>query len=1082
MTFSPDSDLLYVSYFRWWDAAITFPGEYIWDLRSQEPLEVETDADGYPAPYAMFTAGHMLRFGMEARHRPNHGYRLIRNPDQPLKLAKHDIQHIRKKAPGLVRRYLSLWKQTRDKAWADAQLHDYREMRRTGGDAGGWLDNMNETYIENRILIHRVLKSDRVACPIVEQALTGKIPALAVETGEAPQVTRIEVSANRRLFKIESGETVPIGVPGLIAGNAFAQTDQSGRYLVSGHTDGTIRLWALDTGAQVAHQKICSTEVVAASPVAAKPAETDMQAPDGARPPWPRGLALCEGKRPILVDFKDGTARSVSDFVSHLAARIQTSERGNLALVHNHMSYRTVNLDIAQVIDLAVETPIYRSRWQAKDEWSFQHAVTAASLDGRHAYFAGRSIPLERGKLVDETLSEEKNSEIHLNHGRQVADQVANGPGPDGTSNTTELDAFQLPGSQQLISLTHSLDESQEGYLVLSQVPEFRTVLQVHDDDLFDASVIGAAGSDVVLVGHDDGKISAYSVPALKLIGSQVAHDSPIAGISRSPNRERVVTTSHDGTIFLWRWSSTANRLVKIASMHGLPEGEWLTITPDGFFGGSPPAGSMINVVRNADVSSVSQLFEHLHRPDLLEELLKGDPERKYKDAASKLNLARILESGPAPRLKLLDKKTERAGGTVRISVRLSDQGGGIGSRLVWRVNGIVQGTVTPQELSGDAKTLEGKSVTIAQTLRVDPSSSNRIEVTAYNLAELVTTPPLKITVESFGTTRDERPRMHVLAIGVNRYRMPDYELRHAVNDAKKLSQALQVIGSTLFSGVTVSTLTDEEVTRDNIAAKFNELSAAGHPSDVFVLFLAGHGKSVAGRYYYYPQSIDFSAGHNVEEHGIGQDAWQQWLAKLPMQKTLLIIDTCESGSATSLVRGAFAARRTAMNQLQYATGHNIIAAARAAQPAYEGYKDHGVLTYALLEAFSEDGATRNDKIMLFELAARVGERVPEITRSLFGIAQWTRPKLSGDNFPIGLRQAAAALFGKPGIDKTPTHVVIRAAAVREQPSSLSMQIAELVPGTQVRVIKFAGEDWAVVARDGQQIGYLPAGALARLQ
>jgi hypothetical protein len=35
--------------------------------------------------------------------------------------------------------------------------------------------------------------------------------------------------------------------------------------------------------------------------------------------------------------------------------------------------------------------------------------------------------------------------------------------------------------------------------------------------------------------------------------------------------------------------------------------------------------------------------------------------------------------------------------------------------------------------------------------------------------------------------------------------------------------------------------------------------------------------------------------------------------------------------------------------QLEHATGQNLIAASR--QAAFEGYKGHGVLTYALLEA-----------------------------------------------------------------------------------------------------------------------------------
>jgi len=37
------------------------------------------------------------------------------------------------------------------------------------------------------------------------------------------------------------------------------------------------------------------------------------------------------------------------------------------------------------------------------------------------------------------------------------------------------------------------------------------------------------------------------------------------------------------------------------------------------------------------------QFYDHLHRPDLVEELLKADRQGKYKSAARRINLERIL-------------------------------------------------------------------------------------------------------------------------------------------------------------------------------------------------------------------------------------------------------------------------------------------------------------------------------------------------------------------------------------------------------------------------------------------------------
>ncbi len=114
------------------------------------------------------------------------------------------------------------------------------------------------------------------------------------------------------------------------------------------------------------------------------------------------------------------------------------------------------------------------------------------------------------------------------------------------------------------------------------------------------------------------------------------------------------------------------------------------------------------------------------------------------------------------------------------------------------------------------------------------------------------------------------------------------------MKDTLKFSKALELVGSTLFAKVETTTLTDEQVTESAIAAAFDRIGADAKPGDVFVLYLAGHGKSIEGRYYYYPQTLDFKAGQNVETHGIGQDKWQAWLAKVGhVQKSVLILDTC---------------------------------------------------------------------------------------------------------------------------------------------------------------------------------------------
>src|SRR5262249_3563298 len=135
-------------------------------------------------------------------------------------------------------------------------------------------------------------------------------------------------------------------------------------------------------------------------------------------------------------------------------------------------------------------------------------------------------------------------------------------------------------------------------------------------------------------------------------------------------------------------------------------------------------------------------------------------------------------------------------------------------SRIVWRVNGKTSGNLSPNELAGAGTPSAGRAVTLTEIFRVDPGQINIIEITAYNRAGLIATPTFRIMVDKFGATTEERPRMHVLSIGVNKYRMQDYELRLAVKDATDFAKALEVVGSGLFAKVQVETLVDEQVTQ----------------------------------------------------------------------------------------------------------------------------------------------------------------------------------------------------------------------------------------------------------------------------
>jgi WD40 repeat protein len=516
-----------------------------------------------------------------------------------------------------------------------------------------------------------------------------------------------------------------------------------------------------------------------------------------------------------------------------------------------------------------------------------------------------------------------------------------------------------------------------------------------------------------------DSRLRLWNAATGKLVRTFEGHSAHIKSLGFFPDGSRVVSASGDTTARVWK-TDTGELL---ASFFGAREGEWLVLTPEGFFNASSPkAAALLGIVRGLDVYGIDQMWQSLYAPDLVREKLAGDPNGEVAKAAAVTGLDKVIDSGKTPKVTIL---SPLAGATstdevITAEATIAAQQGGIG-RIEWRVNGITVGVSNPA-------TGSGPQITVRQKLALDPGE-NTIETVAYNGRNLLVSLPAVSKVTWTGTVAS-KPKLHLLSIGVNKYidkgsvsassrrRFPPLGL--AVPDALALAGAFERAGHSFYGEVRVRTVLDEEATVANLDAIVMQMAAEIAPRDTFVLFAAGHGYSHHGRFYLIPQ--DYQGGPDPQAlaaHAIDQLRMQDWIAnRIKAKRAMVLLDTCESGALTSgHARSRFegSGSDAAIGRLHEAIGRPVLTAAGLGQSALEMSElGHGVFTSALIDAFYKGDVNGDGAVSVSELVAHVQHLVPRLIKDPKARAEVVR------RGPVGGAQSAR--FGGRGEDFALVH------------------------------------------------------------
>lgn len=513
---------------------------------------------------------------------------------------------------------------------------------------------------------------------------------------------------------------------------------------------------------------------------------------------------------------------------------------------------------------------------------------------------------------------------------------------------------------------------------------------------------------ELVVSGGMNGNLKAYNNDG-NTVANFIGHTGEVLSIALEG--DTLVSGSSDQTINIWDLSSlkkgvTNQSIYPKISLFVGTDNEWVAWTKEGFFDASPNGAKYIGYHINkgsdkeAEFVSVDKLYKSFYRPDLVQKALKGENLDSY---AKDINIQEILKGGLAPVVAIKTQSGESKKRDVELELEVCQKDGGY-DNLTLYLNGMAVSVLDTNRVLKVKSSNSYLDCVAFKPLISLTNGENKIGFKATNKAGTIESNLAEISL-GYKSNIQTKPNLHILAIGVDKYRDGDLQLKYSVADAKELTKSLEKNGKGLFDKVYTYQLLDGEVTKEKILAKFSEVGAKTTREDVFVFYMAGHGITDAktGAYFYLPSDFRYKNDESVRTAGVSQEDFTLALSRIQALKSITLIDTCNSGSFAEALASRGVLQKTAIDKLTRATGRATLVASSKDQVALEGYNGHGVFTYTMIEALDGKGY-KNGKLTIKNLASYIEDVLPERTYQKWGYEQVPQSHITGTDFPIGVK------------------------------------------------------------------------------
>ena len=503
-----------------------------------------------------------------------------------------------------------------------------------------------------------------------------------------------------------------------------------------------------------------------------------------------------------------------------------------------------------------------------------------------------------------------------------------------------------------------------------------------------------------IATGSIDKTIKLFRYPGTNLLRTFKGHLGEIKSLTFSPDGTKLLSQSTDQTTRLW--DITTGR--ELARFIHFTDGEWIVITPEGYFNASPNGAKHLNVRVGNNVYGIDQFYAKFYRPELVQLALAG------KEMPKGELITDIAAKKPAPNVQILSPVTNSSvdQDNVAVTLKITDNGGGIGSVSVYlngaQVANDTRGVIVKGKASANERILSFTIPLIA--------GQNEIRAVAFNGENSMESNPALINVISNAVM--QKPNLYALVIGINTYRNKSISLTYAVPDAIAFAGTLQKIASPLFEKADIRTLiTPEATTKEAITKAFEEVRQMVKPNDLFIFYNASHGMVdvVNGeeQYFLLTSNVRLLSSRHISEDALSHKDLVRLIGSIPSQKKLVILDTCNAGKGGKEIQIALLQQTrgltdaTAVKLLQRAVGSSVFSASADTEQALEGYKGHGLFTYVLLEGLQGKADFKKDGFITVKgLDLYTGERVMTLSEEVFRRQQNPMIETGVNDFPIG--------------------------------------------------------------------------------